>query len=151
MSRWQQNYNLPVTRGTNHRTLGLAFHSPITSIYLMQGQPDRRAWRFLTEGTWKETHGLPVCPETQLVPVQPLDPPGSNPRRFAACYLAGRAVGPCAALVNPSSTATVAVPRGLGKHLMVLHGGSVFEGGLVTLDGAVPARLGPAEAVILLP
>jgi hypothetical protein len=105
----------------------------------------------LLQGTWKESHHLPVYPETCVVPERPLDPPGTNPRRFAACYLAGRPVGPCAILVNPSATQTIAIAGGLGKHTLVLKGGSVFEGGQVRLDGPVPAQLGPAEAIILLP
>ncbi len=101
----------------------------------------------LFEETFAESHGLPVYPETSLVPSDPQDPAGSNPRRFGSCAVGGQGIGPCAVFVNPSASHGASVPAGYGAAIQLV-GGSVFEGGSLASTG-VPATLGPAEAVIL--
>jgi hypothetical protein len=87
-----------------------------------------------------------VFPENLLVPLQPLTTAvwpqridvlrdgGAYVREFAACAYAGRAIGPCAAIVNPSSSSTVAMP-----HLVQTYGHAVtFTGN----DGAFTGKHG---------
>lgn len=105
--------------------------------------------RSLLQETFSESHGMPVYPETKLVPSSPIDAAGANPRRFSSCSIGGTSIGACAVFVNSSSTRTASVPSGYGASLRLV-GGSVFEGGSLA-GSAVPSSIGPAEAVILLP
>jgi hypothetical protein len=102
----------------------------------------------MLQETFGESNGLPVYPETRLVPSDPLDAPGSNPRRFGSCAIAGAPIGACASFVNPSASRSASVPGGYGAVLRLV-GGSVFEGGSLASD-AVPATIGPAEGVVLV-
>lgn len=104
--------------------------------------------RAMLQETFGESNGMPVYPETRLVPSNPLDPAGSNPRRFGSCTVGGSPIGPCAAFVNPSSSRSASVPGGYGAALQLV-GGSVFEGGSLA-SGGVPSSIGPAEAVVLV-
>ncbi len=104
--------------------------------------------RAMLQETFGESNGLPVYPETTLVPSNPLDAAGSNPRRFGSCAIAGTPIGACAAFVNPSSSASATVPTGYGAALRLV-GGSALEGGSLA-SGGVPSSIGPAEAVVLV-
>ncbi len=104
--------------------------------------------------------GVPVNPETQLVALAPrttasraideLLHAGAYVREFDRCYLARAPIGACAAVVNPSATAVIAWPLAGYRASVRLRGGSIADGGTVALDGAVPATLAPASAVIAL-
>jgi hypothetical protein len=77
-------------------------------------------------GLWGDRLGVKapvlVMPENLLVPLQPLTTPtwpqradslrtgAVYVREFAACGYAGKPIGPCAAVVNPSSTTEAAIP-----------------------------------------
>lgn len=108
--------------------------------------------------------GLHVMPETLLVATSPLRaapsvidtlkwPGGAFVRQYEYCYLKGRAVGPCAAVVNPDTGTSYPFPPELKEkyhHRLVLRGAGVLDGGTISTRGpAPPARLGPVEAVIV--
>lgn len=105
-----------------------------------------------------------VLPETQLVAASPLRatpdvigtlqwPGGAFVRQYQHCYLTGRAVGPCAAVVNPDTGTSHPFPPELREkyhHRLNLSGGGVLDGGSISIRGpAPPARIGPVEAVIV--
>lgn len=104
--------------------------------------------------------GLNVFPEWLLVPMNPsvtasdvsgyLQPSGVYWRTFAACYQSAAPVGPCAVAVNPSRTATVALPAGYTRAL-ALSGGGVSDGGTATIMAPAPTSLAPASAAIVFP
>ncbi len=106
--------------------------------------------------------GSTILPEYDLVPRQPRATAtsdisalhaagGAYVREFAACYQAGVAIGPCAAVVNPSDTGTVAMPVLTGHYTstLVVDDKSAFAGGKATWGGPVPTQLGALSAVVL--
>lgn len=105
--------------------------------------------------------GLTVVPEYDIVPRQPRTSPtsdvgalrsatGAYVREFAACYQAGASIGPCAAVVNPGSTA-VAMPPLTGTYgkSLALDDKSAYNGGQALWTGSVPAQLPALGAVVL--
>jgi len=104
--------------------------------------------RAIFQEKFGESNGMPVYPETTFVPSSPIDPVGSNPRRFGSCAINNAAIGACAAFVNPSATHGASVPSGYGAALQLV-GGSILEGGSLASTSA-PGSIGPAEAVILV-
>ena len=109
---------------------------------------------------YKTPSGGHVMPESQLVAEEPLvrtvsridqlrGSGGSYVRKYAACYIAGRSVGPCAAAVNPDSGSAHGVDLQGYRRTLVLNGSGVFDGGAIqTSGGAPPSTLGPLQAVI---
>jgi hypothetical protein len=102
-----------------------------------------------------------LYPETQIVPAQPratatdvaqLRSGGVYVREFAACGIAGVAVGPCAAVVNSSPGATAAVPAlsTAYGHQIVLDPQSFYHGGKANAVAGAPSSLAPATAAILV-
>lgn len=101
-----------------------------------------------------------VEPETQLVALDPLTPlpseisglqlpGGTYAREFGRCYISGRFVGPCAAVVNPDSSAHSWSSR-LYRHTLTLHGGGVLDGGTISADGPPPpSQLPPASGTVV--
>jgi hypothetical protein len=103
-----------------------------------------------------------VEPETGLVA---LDPVVSSPvdvsalqqqtgvyaREYRNCYLRGEAVGPCAAVVNPSRSTWVDYPFGdRYKHTLQLTGAGIFDGGTVSVNGpSPPERLPPLTGIVV--
>jgi len=104
--------------------------------------------------------GYTVFPEMDIVPRQPratasgsigaLKSGGAYVREFGACYQAGAAIGPCAAVVNPSGN-TVAVPALAGHYAnaLVLDPRSAYTGGTAAWSGAIPGQLAPETAIIV--
>ena len=105
--------------------------------------------------------GFSVLPEFDIVPRQPRAtatasiaalraPSGAYVREFAACYQAGSAIGPCAAVVNPSAS-TVATPSTAGRYTtsLAVDDRSAYTGGKATWTGSVPAQIGARSAVVL--
>jgi hypothetical protein len=105
--------------------------------------------------------GFSVLPEFDIVPRQPRAtatssiaalraPGGAYVREFAACYQAGSAIGPCAAVVNPSA-APVATPSTSGRYTSALavDDRSAYTGGKASWTGSVPAQIGARSAVVL--
>jgi hypothetical protein len=102
-----------------------------------------------------------VFPEQMVVPTNPDETPsdvsslktpsGAYVRHFENCYYDRVLWGACAAVVNPSSTATVAVPSGSVQyhHSLALDANNLYEGGQASLSSAVPTSLAPGTAVIL--
>jgi hypothetical protein len=117
-----------------------------------------------------------VFPETLLVPAKPLETAvwpqridvlkhgGVYVREFADCGFAGQSIGPCAAVVNPSSSGSVPLPalRQSYRHAIAFVGNDgAFTGrhgtpnygdsGDVDFGSRpVPASLGPAGWAILV-
>lgn len=115
---------------------------------------------------WEEfptTSGFHVLPESQLVPLYPVTSTpstvqgleqsgGTYARQYNECFYAGRYVGGCAVVVNPSSNYAAPFPYTQYKHTLVLSGGGILDGGTASFDGPAPAsELGAEEAVIALP
>lgn len=108
---------------------------------------------------YKTPSGGHVMPESQLVAWNPVrarvdsvdvlrTAGGAYVRRYRACYLDGRAVGPCAAAVNPDDVAHPLDLQGY-RHTLVLHGSGVFDGGSVSVNGPAPGTsIAPLEGVI---
>jgi hypothetical protein len=118
----------------------MLLYDPVQSVYMT--------------GEWGAQHSgaapAIVFPENLLVPLQPLttavwpqridvlDRGGAYVREFAACGYAGRPIGPCAAVVNPSSSSAAPMPA-----LTQSYGHSVaFTGD----DGAFTGRYGTPSA-----
>ncbi|HYZ15111.1 MAG TPA: hypothetical protein VE591_01870, partial [Candidatus Acidoferrum sp.] len=108
-----------------------------------------------------QSDGNAIFPETQLVPTQPLatataisqlQKGGVYVREFAQCAIASVAIGPCAAVVNPSSTATATIPALTQSYtnVIALDAGSLYGGGKARVVSGVPGSLGPATAAILV-
>ncbi len=104
--------------------------------------------------------GYAVFPEMDIVPRQPratasgaisaLKSGGAYIREFGACYQAGAAIGPCAAVVNPSG-GTVNVPALAGHYssALVLDPRSAYTGGTAAWSGAIPGQLASETAIIV--
>lgn len=75
---------------------------------------------------------------------------GVYARTFGTCFNGGTSFGGCKAVVNHTS-GTVSLSTGTFSHTLVLHGGGVFEGGTVTLDGAPCVSLPAYSACIMVP
>jgi hypothetical protein len=105
--------------------------------------------------------GIALWPETQLVPTLPAFTPtdiaqlkrgGVYVREYAACAVATKPIGPCAALVNSSPSATVAVPAlslAYGQHI-VLDPQSHYHGGKANVVAGAVTSLAPVTAAILV-
>jgi hypothetical protein len=128
----------------------LLTYDPNTSIISEQ---------FATQNT-----ALMVDPESGFVALDPLvaEPTAITTlessnwifgRQFADCYLFGRPIGACAAVVNAdSSNVSHAFPwQGVYKHSLILHGGAILDGGRAGVQGpAPPAEVPGASAVIAI-
>ena len=82
--------------------------------------------------------------------------PGVYRREFGTCYNQGAAIGPCAAIVNTSSSAVTVSPSWLSLsygHQVTFNGGDVQSGGSVNLAGAdfTPGAttVGAKDAILL--
>jgi hypothetical protein len=105
--------------------------------------------------------GEALYPETLLVPAQPratateigqLRQGGVWVREFAGCAIASVPIGPCAAVVNSSPSASAAVPAlsTAYGHQIVLDPQSHYHGGKANVVAGVPASLAPGTAAILV-
>jgi len=105
--------------------------------------------------------GIYVFPEQMIVPTNPDETvtnvsalkwwTGAYMRRFDACYYDRVLWGGCAAVVNPSASASALMPPiGLTyHHSLALDENNLFEGGRASLSSVVPTALAPGTAVIL--
>jgi hypothetical protein len=105
--------------------------------------------------------GEALYPETLLVPAQPrttateiaqLRKGGVYVREFAACAISTVPIGPCAAVVNSSPSASAAMPAlsvAYG-HQIALDPQSHYHGGKANVVAGAPTSLGPATAAILI-
>lgn len=105
--------------------------------------------------------GFDVFPESTIVALEPLAPPPSDvsqlvvggvyARQYAECYVRGSPIGACAAIVNPSVSATYPFPfPGAYAGTLKLVGGGVLDAGakVKTVTG-LPSHIGPRGAVIV--
>jgi len=108
-----------------------------------------------------QSDGESLYPETALVPQQPLQTASQIAqlksgsvyvREFASCSIAGSAIGPCAAVVNPSSSSSGTIPAlsaAYGKSI-ALDAQSMYHGGKANVVAGAPASLAPGSAAILV-
>jgi len=104
-----------------------------------------------------------VFAEETIVPQNPLQTAssitslqvggGAYARQFASCYRNRSWWGACAAIVNPSASATVPMPAlaSAYHHSLALDTANLYAGGQVSLSSSVPSSLGPGQAVVLFP
>lgn len=104
--------------------------------------------------------GYTVEPESRLVALEPASATpssvsslrtgtGTYARRYNACYIAAKAVGPCAVVVNSDSASSHAFPFTGYHHTLLLSGGGILDGGTISTAGpAPPSSLAPLSAVI---
>lgn len=109
---------------------------------------------------WGTTSGYTVEPESELVATSPVvaapssvsslqTSTGAYGRRYNTCYIAAKAVGPCAVVVNPDSANSHTFPYTGYHHTLLLSGGGVLDGGTISAAGpAPPSSLGPLTAAI---
>ena len=109
---------------------------------------------------YKTPSGGHVMPETQLVATDPVvrsvphinvlqTAGGAYARRYRACYIAGRSVGPCVAAVNPDESAAHSIDLSGYTRTLTLVGSGVFDGGAIRVDSVrPPSTLAPLQAVI---
>jgi hypothetical protein len=102
-----------------------------------------------------------VFPEQTIVPTQADQNPsnisairwwtGAYVRWFESCFYQQVWLGRCAAVVNPSSTRSAAIPSlpFVYTHSLTLDGNNLYAGGKVYLSTSVPTTLAPASAAIL--
>lgn len=102
-----------------------------------------------------------VFPEQLIVPTRPDQVitnilslrwwTGAYVRRFEACYYDQQPWGYCAAVVNPSSISSAAIPPlpVTYHHSLTLDLNNLYEGGKANLSTSVPTELAPGGAVIL--
>lgn len=113
------------------------------------------------------TDNLPIWPEEMLVPTDPVQSMTSEAsdiavstnvwrREFAACYQNGVSIGPCAAILNGTSSAVTVSSSWLTQtygHVITLSGGDIFSGGSLSLTSTaftVNSTSVPADQAILL-
>ena len=126
--------------------------------------------------TLKTAAPVLVLPENLLVPLEPLETArwpqrigqlehnGAYVREFKMCAYAGQPVGPCAALVNPSSKSAAALPalrQTYGHRIAFTGNNGAFTGrhgtpnygdtgDIAFAAGSVPTALPPAGWAILV-
>jgi hypothetical protein len=140
-------------------------------------QPDTRPFRIYYLASWwlsydptysvsiaefNSSGSVYVFPEQTVVPTRPDEVvtdinglrwyTGVYIRRFEACYYNQVSWGPCAAVVNPSSTHSAAIPSLpiAYRHSLALDLNNLYAGGVASLSTSVPTSLAPGTAVILL-
>lgn len=110
--------------------------------------------------TFTTSSDVHVFPETKIVPTSPLvsapssvssleSSTGVYVREYSACYLAGASIGHCAAVVNPSASASAALPtlKQSYSHTMAISGAGILDGGTASATGSkapttIPAKTG---------
>jgi hypothetical protein len=171
-SDWARNENLELAAASSSRFF-FCYNNPTTDAassvqvrqyvyasFLLTYSPSSSVlWEYFSTPS-----GLHVFPESQLVPADPLvtgvgsignleSSTGLYVREYAACYLAGKNVGPCAAVVNPDPSLPHPRPslsRSYG-HTLALSGHGILDGGSASVSGpAAPSTLPPATGLILL-
>jgi hypothetical protein len=126
------------------------------------------AWMLVYDPTYSvfnmevvQSDGYSLYPETQLVPLQPaatangdvaqLKRGGVYVREFGACAIAAQPIGPCAAVVNASGSASAAVPALSGyAHQIALDAASLYTGGKARVISGTPTSLGPTSGAIFV-
>jgi hypothetical protein len=152
---------------------GKAHHTPEVAAYFLASwwltydprwsvaQPDMHSG-------WDAGHyQVPVFAEYEIVPREPettvaptgssadieelRTPTGAYAREFARCYQGGKPLGPCAAVVNPSSSRAVDLPkfRHAYTRSLVIGEKSLWSGGRADWNGPLPSALEPLDAAIL--
>ncbi|MBV8636791.1 MAG: hypothetical protein JO322_01785 [Candidatus Eremiobacteraeota bacterium] len=111
------------------------------------------------------TTNLAVWPENDIYPTQPVQTMrrgngdlsvGASVwrREFAQCYLRGKPIGPCAAVVNGSSASVTPSQNWFTarlSHAVALKGGDALNGGTVSLDSqSASTSIDPGHALLLV-
>lgn len=105
--------------------------------------------------------GLFVFPEYAIVPLDPIQTAASHVaelrtsggvyvREFARCYQTGTAIGPCAAFVNPSTTALARPARAAAyKNAVVLDANNAYDGGQVHWSANSATTIAAKSALVV--
>jgi hypothetical protein len=113
--------------------------------------------------TFSTPTGFDVNPESGLVALDPKvpepssvsalqQPGGAFGREYGECYLRGKFVGPCAAVVNPDPGTSPVFPFPQYRHTLVLSGSGVLDGGALATNGPPPPEyLTGGQAEIVFP
>ncbi len=147
---------MPVNYTTASTSSGIAIRLFVYASFLLTYDVSTTSlWDFF--GT-ASSYG--VEPESELVALSPVVPApaavttlqqssGVYARQYGACYIAGKSVGPCAAVVNPDAFSAHAFPYTTYHHTLLLTGGGILDGGRVsTTGGAPPSSMAPLSGVI---
>lgn len=165
---WTAEENTEITVNRN----GKLFFCYVRNYDKAEQRPFRRIYDYasflltykVTHSVLWETYQTPsnfhVLPESGLVALEPrvaeptdisqLDQGGAYVREYRACYYRGSLIGPCASVVNPSSSE--AVPNPIFRkyhHTLSLRGGGVIEGGSATFSGPAAPENVPAAAAFI--
>ena len=109
---------------------------------------------------FRPASGFPVFPESQIVALDPIGVPplqiadlairGVFARQYGTCFVKGAPIGPCATVVNPSSTTAFPFPfaGGYAGTLRLVGGGVLDAGARVKLTTTLPSTMNPRSAVI---
>ena len=119
------------------------------------------AFSVLQEGLRSSRLRVPVFPETRIVALDPVvrgpqhveslqRPAGAYAREYRRCFDAGKPIGACAAVVNPSSDRSVPLPVHGYRAALSLSGGALPDGGTLTFRDPVPSALAPATGTVLV-
>jgi hypothetical protein len=169
-SYWTEDENLQIAAGKAGKTFFCYNNGTYASQSYIQLREYIYASFLLTYAPsssilWESlatTSGLHVFPETELVPTSSLKAAstvsqletssGLYAQEYAACYLAGKSVGPCAAIVNPNSSGSLKFPTlsHTYKHTMALSGEGVLDGGSISVAGSAPPTYVPAETGLVV-
>jgi hypothetical protein len=118
-------------------------------------------WRSVSLAEFTSADDVYVFPEQMIVPTDAFEVvsdvsalkwwTGVYMRRFGTCYYDRVSWGGCAAVVNPSSTATATLPSiaRTYHHSLALDLNNLYDGGTASLSDTVPTTLTPGTAVIL--
>ncbi|MBV8434317.1 MAG: hypothetical protein JO029_08560, partial [Candidatus Eremiobacteraeota bacterium] len=170
---WQLNENLQLAaaaagkqffcynnnNGSQYGSGVIALREYIYASFLMSFSPTSSV---LWETFYTTPSELHVYPETNIVPMNPVVSAPSDisallsgglyVREYANCYLSGSNVGPCAAVVNSTTSSTYSMPSMTYSyhHTMALSGGGSLDGGTVSVTGsAPPSTVGPETGLVL--
>jgi hypothetical protein len=110
------------------------------------------------------SNNLAVWPEDAIYPTQPVQTmaksnsdisvmPSVWRREFRACYMNGKPIGPCAAVLNGSGSRIVPAGswfRSTFGHSVALRGGDALSGGSADFKSAPVGTVAPGRAVLLV-
>jgi hypothetical protein len=156
---WQTNENIEIKMAAqrkfliclsnNHTTAstttGIAYRKYAYASFLLTYDVNNSS---LWEG-FVTASGYKVEPESKLVALNPViatpstiaglkTASGVYARQYKACYIGGKLVGACAAVVNSDPTYAHAFPYTTYHHTLLLTGGGILDGGTVSAAGPAP-------------
>jgi hypothetical protein len=136
---------------------GIDERSFVYASFLLVYRPDRSVLEMSADTAARR---VPAFPESEIVALDPVrsqpqdvralrSASGTYVREYRRCSLAGRPIGPCAAVVNPSPSFSTPVDLPAYRHALALRGGAIPDGGTLRTDAPAPTRLPRASGTIL--